>query len=140
MNEQLFKELGWIFPKLFARRNSMTRFYQQVLQPAAKVAMTIRTSASTYTYSMAGNPFHTWVPLGVRHMTTHRMLDVKNGSYLKPNAAVVADKDGIIGKFIIPLEPGLYRIKEGKDKTTLLPVMYLVELNHPVAKHSQGSA
>ena len=118
------------------RRDSMERFYQQVLEPAAKVATMIQTSASTYRYSMSDHPFRKWEPLSLRHMKTHRMLDIKNGSYLKANAAVVADEQGIIGKFIIPLEPGLYRMKEGKDETRLRQVTYLVELNHPVAKSS----
>ena len=118
----------------------MIRFYLQVLMPAAKVATTFRTSTSTYKYAMADNPFQDWPPLGLRHMKTHKMLDLKNGSYLKPNAAVVADEEGTIGKFIIPLEPGLYRTKRGGDETTLRPVIHLVELNHPVAKRSQRSA
>ena len=140
MNSHLFQELGRTFPKMFARSDSMIRFYQQVLKPAANVATTIRTSASTYAYPIAETPFRKWGPLGLEHMKTYKMLDMKTGSYLKPNAAVVADEQGIIGKFIIPLEPGLYRTKEGKDETTLRPVLYLVKLDHPVAKRSQGSA
>lgn len=140
MNNELFQTLGRTFPILFARRDNMERFYQQVLEPAAKVATTIRISGSTYTYFMADTPFCNWAPLGLGHMKKHKMLDVKNGSYLKSNAAFVADKQGNIGKIIIPLEPGLCRTKEGKDETTLRPEMYLVELNHPVAKRNQGSA
>lgn len=139
MNNQLFRELGWTFPIFFTRRDSMENFYQHVLEPAANVATMIQTSASTYRYSMQDHPFRKWEPLCLRHMKTHRMLDIKNGSYLKTNAAVIADKQGIIGKFIIPLEPSLYRTKEGQGTTLLRRVTYLVELNHPVAKSSQGS-
>ncbi len=140
MNSQLFQELGRTFPLLFARSDSMKTFYQQVLKPAANVSMTMRTSASTYTCDMPETPFRKWAPLGLRHMKTHKMLDMKTGSYLKPNAAVVADEHGTIGKFIIPLEPGLYRTKQGKYETTLRLLTCLVELDHPVAKRSQGSA
>ena len=139
MNSQLFQELGMTFPILFAPSDSMIRFYQQVLKVAANVATKIRTSASTYTYSMANTPFRRWGSVGLRHMKTHKLLDMKDGSYLKPNAAVVADEQGIFGKFILPLEPGLYRTKKGGDETTLRPVTYLVELTHPVAKRSQTS-
>lgn len=118
----------------------MESFYQQVLEPAAKVATMIQTSASTYRYSMSDHPFRYWEPLGLRHMKTHTMLDIKNGGYLKANAAVIADNQGNIGKFIIPLEPGLYRMKDGKMEKILRPVTYLVELNNPVAKNSQASA
>ena len=110
-----------------------------MLEPAAKVATTIQTSASAYRYSIADQPFGNWEPVSLRHMKMHRMLDIKNGRFLKPDAAVVADKQGNIGRFIIPLEPGLYRTNEGKDETKLRPEMFLVELSHPVAKSSQGS-
>ena len=88
---------------------------------------------------MADISFHDWPPLGLRHMETHKMLNIKNGGYLKPNAPVVADEQGIMGKFIMPLEPGLYRKKGGGDEMTLRPEVYLVDLDHPVAKRSQCS-
>lgn len=118
----------------FTRLDSMESFYQQVLEPAAKVATMIKTSASTYKYFLPDQPFQKRIPLVLTHMEKYKMLDIKNGSYLKANAAVIADKQGNIGKCIIPLEPGLYRTKEGQGQTLLLSVTCLVELNHPVVK------
>lgn len=72
-------------------------------------------------------------------LEVHKMVDSKSGRQLKPDSAVVADKDGSIGKIIICLEPGLHRVVKGKE-TTLRPAMYLVELNHPLGKRSKVSA
>ena len=117
----------------------MESFYQHVLEPAAKGAIMIHTSVSTYRYSITEHPLDFGVPLNLGHLEMHKMLDVKNGNYLKPNAAFIADRQGVIGKFSIPLKPGLYRTKEGKDETTLRPMTCWVEFKYPVAKGNQSS-
>ena len=53
---------------------------------------------------------------------------------LKPTTGVVADKNGVFGKCIIMLEPQLYRINKGKEDSTLRQGVYLVQLDHPIAK------
>ncbi len=72
-------------------------------------------------------------PVTTDLLKVFRIIDSKSERELKPNSAVIADENGIIGKFILCLEPGLYRQIKGK-KTTLHQEMFLVELNHPLPK------
>lgn len=67
------------------------------------------------------------------------MIDIKTEKWLKPDSAVVADRQGIIGDFIVGLEPGLYRIKRDKQEAVLRQPTYLVDLRHPVGKRNRGS-
>ena len=53
---------------------------------------------------------------------------------LKPNTVVVADQNGVFGKFIIMLEPTLYRVNMGKKDSILRQDVFLVELDHPITK------
>lgn len=71
-------------------------------------------------------------------LKTHKMIDSKSGRQLKPDSAVVADEDGIIGDIVICLEPGLHRIIKGKQ-TTLRQEIFLVELHHPLGKRIEAS-
>ena len=67
-----------------------------------------------------------------------KMLDSKSGKHLKPDSAVVADKDGVIGKFILGLEAELCCVAKGKE-TMLYQGTILVELFHPLGKRVKPS-
>lgn len=139
MNSRLFKELSKSLPNLFSGPQSHATFYDQVLLPAVKLANTIRMSTSDYVFSIQESPIKKFRPVITESLEMHKMINFKSGKQLKPDSAVVADEDGIIGDFIIGLEPGLYRVIKGKD-TTLRQGMFLVELNHPLGKRSKASA
>ena len=109
------------------------------MRPAAKLAAEIQTSASNYNFSIPESPLTNFKPVMADYLNSVKMVDIKSGRHLKPDSAVLGDKDGILGKIIICLEPGLYRAIKGKE-TTLRQALYLVELNHPLGKRSKPSA
>ena len=69
---------------------------------------------------------------------TCKMLDVQTGKHLKPDSAVLADENGVIGEIIISMEPGLRRMN--RDKATILHQgTVLVKLSHPLGKRLKPS-
>lgn len=105
--------------------------------PAAKLAATIRMSTSDYVFSIPRAPLTKFMPATTDMLKTHKMIDYKSGRQLKPDSAVVADEDGMIGDLILSLEPGLYRVIKGK-KTTLHQELFFVVLHHPLGKRSKA--
>ncbi|KAF6237825.1 hypothetical protein HO173_004026 [Letharia columbiana] len=139
-NSHLFKELGKTFPFMFSSREAHATFYDQVLLPAVKLANMIRISTSNYVFSIPESPITECKPVTTDLLKVHKMIDSKSGRQLKPDSAVVADKDGFIADIVICLEPGLYRVIKGKE-TTLRQITLLLELKSPLlAKRSKASA
>lgn len=125
---------------VFSGRERTRTFYVQVMLPAVKLAAKIQTSASDYELGVLPvSHLTTFEPLITDHLKLYKMFDIKSGKHLKPDCAVVADTDGVIGRIVMLLEPGLDRRIDGKKKMLLQP-MFLVELNHPLEKRSKASA
>lgn len=139
LNSRLFKELSKALPTLFSGPQTHATFYDQVLLPAVKLANMIRMSTSNYEFAIPQSPTTEFEPVFTDLLKVHKMIDFNSGRQLKPDSAVVADQDGIIGDFIICLEPGLCRVVKGKD-TALRQGLFLIELNHPLGKRSKASA
>ena len=77
-------------------------------------------------------------PVTIDSLKKSKVVDSKNGKHLKPDSAVVADKDGAIGNAIICLEPCLSR--KTKDKEIVLQQeTILIELDQPLAKRVKPS-
>ena len=134
MTMDMFESLSGTLPIVFGNPESMKRFHEQIMQPASKLATTLRASCSTYWFQIAETPFPKFNPLTTNLIRTNRMIDLKTRMTLKPNAGLVADENGVFGKLIMMLEPGLYRVNKGKEDSTLRPCVYLVELDHPITK------
>ena len=130
----MFESLSETLPIVFGNPESMKRFHKQIMQPASKLATTLQASCSNYCFQIAEAPFPKFDPLTTNHIQSNGMIDVKTRMTLKPNTGVVADDNGVIGKFIMMLEPGLYRVNKGKEDSTLRQGVFLVELHHPITK------
>ena len=134
MTVNMFKYLSETFPVVFGNLANMGSFYEQVMQPASKLATKLRASCSTYGFYFAGAAFEKFEPLTTTMLKDHCMIDVKTRMTLKPNTGVVADKNGVFGKCIIMLEPALYRVNKGKEHSILRQGVFLIELDHPITK------
>lgn len=139
LNNDLFKRLSVALPGLFSGRQAHATFYDQVLLPAVKLANTMRMSTSEYVVSIQDSLLTKFKPVTIDTLRMRKMVDSKSEKHLKPDSPIVADNDGVIGKVIICLEPGLYRVTKGKE-TTLQQETILVELYHPLAKRVKTSA
>ena len=134
MTMDMFASLSETFPVVFGDMESMNRFHEQVMQPASKLAITLQGSCSIYCFHITKAPFSKFKPLTTNRIKNNCMIDVKTRMTIKPNTGVVADESGVFGKFIMMLEPGLYRVNKGKEDSTLRQPVYLVELDHPITK------
>ena len=138
LSSNLFTRLSRDLPVLFSGSQTRATFYDQVLLPAVKLANAIRMSTSDYVVWIPESLITSFKPVTIDKLKSCKIIDFKSGKQLKPDSAVVADKDGIIGKIIICLEPCLYRVTKGK-KTTLHQEKILVELCHPLGKRIKAS-
>ena len=138
LNRKLLTKLSMTFPVLFSGPQVHALFYEQVLLPAVKLANMIRMSTSDYGVWLPETLFTKYPPATMNMLATRKMVDFQTGKHLKPDSAVVADKDGAIGDVIICLEPGPYRVNKGK-KMTLQQDTILVELFHPLGKRLKPS-
>lgn len=134
MTLDMFESLSETFPIVFGNSEAMNRFRVQVMEPASKLATTLRGSCSTYLFQIAKSPFPKFNSLTMNLIRNNCMIDAKTRMTLKPNTGMVADKHGVLGKCIIMLEPELYRVNEDKEDSKLRRGTYLVGLDHPIAK------
>lgn len=126
-------------PELFSGPQAHDTFYDQVLLPAVELANAIKMSTTEYVFVLPQFFLDKFEPAIIDVLKTGKMVDSQTGKHLKPGSAVVTDKDGVIGHFIISLEPELCRVIRGQ-KTTLNQGTILVELYHPLAKRVKTSA
>lgn len=125
-------------PVLFSGAESHATFYEQVLLPAVQLANAMKLSTSEYVVTLPRLLVTEFKPVTIDMLKKTKMLDSASGKHLKPDSAVVADKEGAIGKFILGLEPELCRVAKGKE-TMLYPGTILVELFHPLGKRVKPS-
>lgn len=133
---QLFQELRAIFPAISEQQTSVDKLHYQVMVPASELASKVQLSLSHYDFRMHDEPFQNYVILNPRSLEHHKLIDVKTRKTLKPDSAVVPDSNGHIGRTMIPLEPGLWRVDGGGTQITLKSKAYLVNLFHPVGKRN----
>ena len=117
----------------------MVRLREQVVLPAVDFATRIQLSASTYGFNPdpGGNPFEGYrekVALGPKLLHDYKIIDVHSRKTLKPDSPVVLDKNGSFGYVVMQVEPGLMRVNEGKDNTTLRQPVFLTKLHQPLGK------
>lgn len=133
---QMFETLSQIFPIMFGNSESRLRFYGQVMGPAAKFATQLRVSSSMYKLALGNDPFSNWLPLTPKFLKLYALVDIKTRGTLKPNSTVSTDREGVFGKIVILLEPGLYRHLNGGEEIELRQQAFLVDLHHPLKKHT----
>lgn len=131
----LFESLSKIFPIVRQQRASINRLYWQVIQPAAKLAVKIQTSVSTYKFRgpVSRNPF-VYCRVDVLDLQSNKFIDISTNKTLRPGSAVSADKDGGIGETLICLERSLVRLDLNQKDIELRKAVYLMELDEPVRK------
>ena len=125
-------------PLLFSDAEPRATFYDEVLLPAVKLANAMKISTSEYVVNIPQLLVTKFKPVTIDMLKKSKMLDSKSGKHLKPDSAMVADRDGVIGKFIIGLEPELCRVVKGEEKM-LYQGTILVELLHPLGKRIKPS-
>ena len=139
LNNTLFKELSITFPVFFSGPQIRASFYNEVLLPAVKLANAMKASASDYIVWIPESPVTKFKPITIDCLKKSKVVDSENGKHLKPDSAVVADKDGIIGNIVLCLEPELCRVTKGKE-TLLYQGTVLVKLFHPLGPRVKPSA
>ena len=139
LNSRLFRELSKALPFVFFSKEAHVTFFEQVLVPAIQLASEIRKSSSEYAFSMPESPTTIFKPCTIDLLEVHKMVDSMSGKQVKPDSAVVANEDGVIGKCMICLEPSFSRVNDGKE-TTLRQDTFLVKLDQPMGKRIKASA
>lgn len=125
----LFQSLSAIFPNLF-RGEAVQRFHHQVTMPATTMVSKLQGLASAYSFDMVRSTLFNWQPLTRDDLKKVIAIDFETGKTLKPSRATVSDREGVIGVFILPLEPSLYRMNEGVGDTSLRQATWLVKVDH----------
>lgn len=140
ITNSLFLDIGTTFPLLFDPQRSMANFHDQVMVPAASLAVKMQSSASTYGLLMPKKLRSKLSAATTDHLRKSKLVEVETGKVLKPDCAVVARNNGVIGEQIIVLEPSLNRTYGNEDAVVLRKSMVLVELLHPLGTPHDGLA
>ena len=102
------------------------------------LANTMKASDSDYVVWVTESLVTAFKPVTIEYLKKCKVVDSESGKHLKPDSAVVSDKNGVIGKFVISLEPCLYRVAKGKEIVLRQETM-LIELDQPLAKRVNPS-
>lgn len=137
---RLSEDLDATFPFMFRGGDHLERLYCQVIAPAARLASKIHQSPTRYVFSMVADPFCKYKPLMTKDLEANVMIEADTRKTLKPDSSVTADQNGLLGRFIVALEPGLYRLNNGMKDTPLRNPVYLVKLDRPLRKRTQPCA
>ena len=125
----LFESLAATFPHLHEKVEARKGLHEQVTVPAMAIVSKLQELASTYTLDMASadNP-------NCRRITRNDLkkitaIDLETGKTLKRGSAIVRGREGAIGDLVLPLEPGLRRVKEEGSAIDLRKETWLVRLD-----------
>ena len=125
-----FTRLLASFPKLFEPNKAIKRFHDQVMVPAASIVSKLQGLASVYRLDMLSMYFSGCEPLTKEDLKKVTAIDSETGKTLKPGNAVLSNKEGVIGYFILALEPSVVRENEGASGVYLRQETWLVKLDH----------
>lgn len=134
----LVKYFSPFLPHIFRRGDAMQGFHDQVAIPAATIVSNLQGSASQYRLDMAGKDFRNRKRLTREDLRSVIAIDVKTGKTLKPSGAFVSSRDGFLGSLLLPLEPSLHRVNEGRSDTVLRRETWLVSLHDAREDHARG--
>lgn len=132
----LFESLSASYPNFFGREKAMKEFHNQVTIPATTIVSQLQGVASPYRLDMVEKDFLDYKPFTKDDLRRVIAIDLETGRTLKPGSAVVSDKEGIIGEFVLPLEPSLHRVNEGMSEIDLRQETWLVRLDHALGSRA----
>ena len=129
MTTNLFECLAATFPNLDAQVEARRDLHEQMTVPAMAIVSKLQGLASTFSLDMASGNF-----LDRRRITKDDLkrvtaIDLKTGKTVKHGSAIVGDRHGAIGDFVLALEPGLRRVREGGSAIDLRKEIWLVRLD-----------
>ena len=107
--------------------------------PAATLATKIKSSTSTYVFSVVADPFCKYKPLKMGDFKDFIGLDIMTRKTLNSDSQIVADRENGIGQIIVAMEPGLYRSNHFSNEITLRQPSYLVKLDRSIPKQAKDS-
>ena len=132
VTKHVFQRLGSVLPIVRGKENSFWRLYKSVMLPAAELATKMQISATCYRVCVYREPFQNYFAVTVNRLKALKMIDVATRKTIRPESAVRADSDGCYGKFLIPLEAGLFRVDKDDKEIQLRQRVYLMELFSPL--------
>ena len=125
----LFECLVAIFPYFYGKVEARRGFHEQVTVPAMTIVSKLQGLASTYTLEMASGDFPNCRRISRNDLKKITAIDLETGKTLKHGSAIVRDREGGIGDLVLPLEPGLGRVKEEGSAIALRKETWLVRLD-----------
>ena len=129
MTANLFESLMAIFPNLHRKVEARRGFHEQVTVPAMAIVSKLQGLASTFSLDMASGDFPNCRRLTRNDLKKITAIDLETGKTLKHGSAIVRDREGAIGDLVLPLEPGLRRVREGGSAIDLRMETWLVKLD-----------
>ena len=140
---KLFFVLESMFPVLNREASVFTRLHEQVIKPAAALAVQIQTSPAQYKLhpDLSDAEVSHQNVVSVGSIRRRRLIDVRSGQTIKDEESVIVDKDGRIGELIMTVAPGLVRHDPAIRKPIRIRnVVWLVELDKPLIKRRKATA
>lgn len=128
--KDLFNMLSASCPNLFGGTEVMKRFHDQVTIPAIALVSQLQGLASPYKLGMVNKNLLSSERFTKDNLSEVVAVDLETGKTLKPGSAIVSDRKGVIGNYVLPLEPSLHRVNEGTKETELRQETWLVKLDH----------
>ena len=136
INEQIHHTISKNFPVLAVQSESLARLYDQVTRPAADLADKIHKSSCDYELEMPEHTavYQTTVPVDA--LKSYHFIDIDSRKTLTQKSIVYLDRHRLIGHVLTPVEPALFRVNPGKERTILRPTTYLINLFYQLGKGS----
>ena len=125
----LFGRLGDIFPDLHGTVEARKGFHEQVTVPAMAIVSRLQGLAFTFTLDMASGDLLKGRKVTRDDLKRVTAIDLKTGKTLKHGSAIVRNRDGAIGDFVLSLEAGLDRVKGEGGAIELRKETWLVRLD-----------
>ena len=126
---KLFENLSVIFPNLHGKVEARRDFHEQVTVPAMAIVSKLQGLASRFTLDMASGDLVNCRKVTRNDLKKVTAIDLETGKTLRHGSAIVADREGAIGDFVLALEPGLRRVKEEGSAIDLRKETWLVRLD-----------
>lgn len=125
----LFACLAATFPNLHGEVEARKSLHEQVTVPAMAIVSKLQGLASTFTLDMASGDLACRRRMSRNDVKKVTAIDLKTGKRLKHGSPMVEDRNGAIGDFVLSLEPGLRRVREGGIAIDLRKETWLVRLD-----------
>ena len=103
--------------------------HEQVTVPAMVIVSKLQGLASRFTLGMADGNMLNCGRMTRNDLKIVNAIDLKTGKTVKHGSAIVGDRNGAIGEFVLALEPGLRRVREGGSAIDLRKETWLVRLD-----------